>query len=263
MCYCEAMAVSPGTEPVALAASRLTLAPIPPRPPLTPWVPALASLALDLEQVPSASPTTDVGGVDDEAGAYLRALTSGDHDLSYVSVDEIVGTVVGLAVDPWPGVDERGRLVFPGSAVVESLEVDLRSLQKFLTDHRRWSAARRLCPSELIDEPVRIGDVYGMTVSAAKVGLRAARGRTSEPLPTLRVPGEHGVGVVELAGPFFGSTYGAVADLGLDARELARAAYYAAMAKELDPRRRADRATVQAASGAALQRLAEARPGGA
>lgn len=262
MCYCEAMAESPTTEPVALAASRLTLAAVPPRPPLTPWVPALASLALDLEQVASARRTADEAGVDDDAGAYLRALTSGDHGLSYVSVDELVGTVVGLAVDPWPGVDERGRLVFAGSAVVESLEVDLRLLEEFVTEHRRWSATRKLCPSELVDEPVRIGDVYGMTVRVAKAGLRTAKLERGGPLPTLRVPTEHEAGVVELAGLLFGSTHGAVADVGSDARELARAAYYAAMATELDPRRRADRAIVQAASGAALQRLAEARPGG-
>jgi hypothetical protein len=145
---------------------------------------------------------------------------------------------------------------------VESLEFELSLLQEFVTEHRRWSAARKLCPSALIDEPVRIGDVYGMTVRIVQARLRTARLEPSGPLPTLRVPTEHGAGVVELAGLFFGGTHGAVADVALDARELARAAYYAAMATELDPRRRADRAIVQAASGAALQRLAEGRPGG-
>ena len=195
--------------------------------------------------------------------ASTSALTSGDHGLSYVSVDEIVGMVVGLAVDPWPGVDERGRLVFAGSAEVVDLEFDLRLLEEFVTEHRRWSAARKLCPSELIDEPVRIGDVYGMTVAVAKPGLRAARLERSGQLPTLRVPTEHGAGVVELAGLFFGRTHGAVADVGSDARDVARAAYYAAMATELDTRRRTDRVIIRSASGAALRRLAEARQGGA
>lgn len=253
--------MAPAAEPVALAASRLTLAPTAPRSPTTPWVPALASLALDRERTASAPGGAGGAGADEEAGAYLRALASGDHDLSYVSVDEIVGTVVGLAVDPWPGVDERGRLVFAGAALVQSLEVDLGASQEFVTEHRRWSAARNISPPELIDEPVRIGDVFGMSVRVAKGGLRAARLERGGPLPALRVPTEQGAGAVELAGLSFGGAHGAVADVGFDARELSRVAYYAAMATELDPQRRADRATAQAASGAALARLAEPRPG--
>jgi hypothetical protein len=256
------MAESPTSEPAALAASRLTLAPVPPLSPLRPWVPALASLAVNLGQMQSAGVAPGEPGSDDEAGAYLRALTAGDHGLSYVSVDELVGAVVGLAVDPWPGIDDRGRLVFAGSAVVDSLEVELGLLQEFVNEHRQWSAARNICPPELVGEPVRIGDVYGMRVTVASARLRTARLERSGPLATLRVPSEHGAGVVELAGLNFGTTHGAVADLGFDARELSRTAYYAAMATELDPRRRADRAIVQAASASALDRLGKALEAG-
>jgi hypothetical protein len=216
---------------------------------------------LNLGPVESTGRVADDARLDDEAGAYLRVLTAGEHALSYVTVDDLVGTVAGLAVDPWPSVDERGRLVFAASAVVESLDIDLGLLQAFVTEHRQWSTARRLCPSELIDEPVRIGDVYGTTVTGIKAGLRAARLERSGPLPTLRIPTEHPAGVVEFAGLHFGTTHGAVVDVSCDARELARAAYYAAMAIELDPGRLADRAVVQAASSAALERLTEARPG--
>jgi hypothetical protein len=255
------MAESPRTEPATLATSRLTLAPLPQRPRLRAWVPALVSLALDPGDANSQN-ASDETGADDEARDYLLEITGGDHDLSYVSVDELVGTVVGLAVDPWPGVDERGRLVFAGSAVVDSLEVDLGLLQTFVTEHRRWSAGLGLCPSELVDEPLRIGDVYGITVTIRKGRRGAARIRRVGPLPTLCVPNEHGTGVVELAGLYRGSTHCAMTDVGFDARELARVAYYAAMATELDPRRRADRAIVEATTGALLDRMGKARPGG-
>jgi hypothetical protein len=59
---------------------------------------------------------------EDESATPLRPWTPpcvpqdllDDHArLSYVVVDEIVGDTVTLAVAPWPGSDEHGRVRFP------------------------------------------------------------------------------------------------------------------------------------------------------
>lgn len=252
MCYRGAMAEGPSTELVVLAGSRLVLAAVTPRSAVRPWVPALASLASELNQRSTA------GDIHGEAAAYLHALTNPPHGLSYVTLDELVGTVVGLAVDPWPGVDMRGRLVFGDPAPVDTVEVDLELLQEFVAAHRRWLAERALCPAELVDQSVCIGDVYGLTVTVTTGGRRAARLDDDGPLPKLRVPAEQPRKMIEVAGLVFEDNQGALADIGWDARELAKTAYYAAMAVEANIEKPVDRAIMVTATDAAMERLTEA-----
>lgn len=253
MCYRGGMAEAPSTEPVVLAQSRLVLAPVTARRAVRPWVPALASLALS--QLNQASTEDDTQS---EAAAYLHALTNPPHGLSYVTLDELVGTVVGLAVDPWPGVDERGRLVFGDLAPVDSVEVDLELLEEFVAAHRRWLAERALCPAELVDQSVCIGDVYGLAVTATTGGRRTPTLDRDGPLPKLRVPGERPRTTIEFAGLVFMGNQGALAEICWDARELAKTAYYAAMAAEADIGRPTDRAVMKTASDAAMKRLTAA-----
>lgn len=252
MCYRGAMAKAPSTEPVVLGESRLVLSPVTSRSAVRPWVPALASLASQLNQWSTA------GHMQREAAAYLHTLINPPHGLSYVTLDELVGTVVGLAVDPWPGVDERGRLLFGDPAPVDSVEVDLELLQDFVAAHRRWLAERALCPAELVDQSVCIGDVYGLTVTVTTGGRRAARLDKDGPLPKLRVPAEQPRKMIELAGLAFEDNQGALAEIGWDARELAKTAYYAAMAAEVDMEKPTDRAIIGTASDAAMERLTAA-----
>src|SRR5215212_5201559 len=95
--------------------------------------------------------------------------------LRYMFVDEIVGPVVGLALYEWPGVDEKGRLRFRGSA--QLLGAGTADLQHFLVTHRR--------PKDAVVRPVRIGDVFGVDVNSdalASVGEVLEEQRRLEPL---------------------------------------------------------------------------------
>jgi hypothetical protein len=66
--------------------------------------------------------------------------------LSYIVVDEIEGGMVGLAVSEWPRTDERGRLRFDSSPVL--LGAERSALEAFLERYRQPS------------RPLRIGDVF-------------------------------------------------------------------------------------------------------
>ena len=54
--------------------------------------------------------------------------------LSYVVVEEIVGSVAGLSVSPWPGADRRGRLRFPVENDPVEIAVDVDAFCEFLNE---------------------------------------------------------------------------------------------------------------------------------
>ena len=128
-------------------------------------------------------------------------------DLTYVVVDEIVGTSVGLALSPWPTLDEQGRLRF-SDETPKTLGADLAALETFLAHHR--------LPRELAARPLRIGDVFAVRTiesALAPVEEELARPRRLEPLLApeawIQPP---------------------VDDVTADAREAAKRSFYAAVA---------------------------------
>ena len=78
-------------------------------------------------------------------------------DLSYVVVDEIVGTTAELAVTTWPQLDERGRLRFPGE---EPLTVRARA-----EDLREYLSG----PDAAAGRAVRMGDVLAARVDRERL----------------------------------------------------------------------------------------------
>jgi hypothetical protein len=133
-------------------------------------------------------------------------------ELLYVVVDELEGPSVGLAVSWWPRVDESGRVRFPDGAWM--LGADRQTFERFLAGHRR--------PRELADRPLRIGDVFA--VRAIRDALDRLREELEEqrrlepfldPADWLRPP---------------------VYDITSDAREAAKASFYAAVTPTLGPR---------------------------
>jgi hypothetical protein len=121
-----------------------------------------------------------------------------------VVVDEIESDFVGLSISPWPTLDEWGRLRF-GLARARSLGTHRAELQRFLGRHR--------LPQKGADRPIRIGDVFAVSV---KEPVRV--NRIVAPGTWIRPP---------------------VYDISADARDAAKASFYSAVAPTLDPKTRA------------------------
>jgi hypothetical protein len=119
--------------------------------------------------------------------------------LSYLVVDEIVGGAVDVSVSPWPGVDERGRLVFPEEPA-RTARAEAEALRRFLA---------RDMPGR---GPLRMGDAFAARVSRS--GLKEAGERLTSPSVWLRRP---------------------VHDLRAPARDKAKEAFFAAVAPTLTP----------------------------
>jgi hypothetical protein len=147
--------------------------------------------------------------------------------LFYVVVDEMDERSVRLSVSPWPVVDKYGRLRF--HLLGETLQVGAprRALQLFLNTHR--------LPSKGAKRPLRIGDVF------------AVRGKGSIPATDFPRPEDW------MQVP--------VHDITADAREAAKASFYAAVAPTLRPQ--LDRAVIALAQAAPPPHRSRPRPRGA
>ena len=119
--------------------------------------------------------------------------------LSYLVVDEIVGDAVDVSVSPWPGVDDRGRLVFPDEPA-RTARAEAEPLRRYL--------ARDL-PGRA---PLRMGDAFAARVSPS--GLKEAEKHLLAPSAWLRRP---------------------VHDLRAPARDKAKEAFFAAVTPTLTP----------------------------
>jgi hypothetical protein len=131
--------------------------------------------------------------------------------LFYLVVDEIVGGSLGLVLSDWPEVDEQGRLRFDGTPVM--LGAEREALQSFLSEHR--------LPGALAQRPLRIGDAFAVRVirdALAEVSDELAAQTRLEPLlPPAKW----------IEPPVY--------DVSAEAREAAKAAFYAAVTPTLGP----------------------------
>lgn len=167
----------------------------------------------------STSPLSSRSWVPDELAALApdrrAALVSW-----YVAVDDHDEDTTVLSAAPWPSLDDRHRLAF-SRALSKEHHVAAEALQRFLEENRC-----RVTPDGLLavaiagDErefrrrPVRVGDVFAFSDAA----LRKLLGRE-----------------IAAADPLV------VIDVTASAREAAKIAFYAAAARPINPRRRADR----------------------
>jgi hypothetical protein len=133
-------------------------------------------------------------------------------DLLYVVVDEMVDTAVGLRVSPWPWIDSRGRVRFPRDGTRAEIGMGLRALHAFVARHRRVDGRRPgNYPEPLRRRRLAIGDVFALR-----------RAPTAPWPPPDDTPPE-----AWIAPPVW--------DLTAHARELAKAAFYAAVAPTVGP----------------------------
>ena len=163
------------------------------------WLPSLAFLAYQL---------TDRS----DARAALDELATRRDQLRYAVVEERTDAVIGLTLQPWPLLDEAGRLRFPIGS--DPLQVDVGApelIDLVRAGRRRWHEFG-LLPAELVERPIQIGDVYAVAVGAAGGGeAPPAIGG----LAASAAEGWAGVPVV---------------DITWDAREAGKLAHYAAAA---------------------------------
>ncbi len=122
--------------------------------------------------------------------------------LNYLVVDEIEGSMVGLAVSDWPQTDEKGRLRFPSPPVL--LGAELEAFERFIDRNRE-------------PRPLRIGDVFAARTRSAE--LRDA----DEAEPRL----EPVLDPEQWIEP-------PVHDITADAREAAKVSFYSAVAPVLE-----------------------------
>ena len=90
------------------------------------------------------------------SAVHPAAVPEDRRHFSYVVIDEIESSFVGLSVSPWPVVDEVGRLRFgPGRS--RSVGASRSELERFLGRHR--------LPRRGARRPIRIGDVFAVAVT--------------------------------------------------------------------------------------------------
>jgi hypothetical protein len=132
-------------------------------------------------------------------------------DFHYLLVEELFQSLVGVALSSWPQVDEQGRLRFPAEEPL-TFAVDRASLERYLAKRR---------PRSLRKRALRIGDVFAVKVDPA--GLRAVADQLEQ--RTQLEPVLH-------ASEFLRRP---VYDVTADAREVAKASFYAAVSGRLSP----------------------------
>jgi hypothetical protein len=110
------------------------------------------ALVAPADEGPPVTGATDVRRPWLPAGLRAHGLTQDDvATLTYVLIDEIVGSSVTLALSSWPWADARGRLRFAIDDTTRGVAVDLAALERAL--YRGW-----------LRRSPRVGDVFGARV---------------------------------------------------------------------------------------------------
>jgi hypothetical protein len=176
-----------------------------PRAPTGPtwWLPSLAYLAHS--------------SAGDEARAALDRFAAHRHELSYAVVEEQTDTVIGLTIQPWPIVDDEGRLRFPIRTDPLQVDVPGRELTEILNRSRRWWSELGLLQEELIERAIHLGDVYAVVVTD-RPGPDSVAVHSDDGSECYLGPLESDSGTVPIV------------DITWDAREAGKLAHYAAAA---------------------------------
>lgn len=116
------------------------------------WLPSLAYLAY--QSIDRA-----------DARAALDEFASRRDELGYAVIEERTDDVIGFSIQPWPLLDDSGRLRFPIETDPIQLEVADANLAALLSTHRQRWHELGLLQEELVERRVQIGDAYAVVVS--------------------------------------------------------------------------------------------------
>ena len=132
-------------------------------------------------------------------------------NVSYIVIDEIVGDAVDVSISSWPDLDERGRLRFAEDEPPRTVRASAAALEEFLSkiDFRSANWPRS----------IRMGDVFAARIRTRKLRALENEGETfgAPPAPS-----------VWLTPPVY--------DITAQARDKAKAAFYAAVTPTLQPK---------------------------
>jgi hypothetical protein len=123
--------------------------------------------------------------------------------VEYVVVDELEEQVAVLVIEPWPSVDERGRLRFESPDQRSTVEADAEPLQHLLLERKSVEQLSEEQRVAFVSRPLRVGDVFCAVIDRAALAAGA-----DSPRQWLRAP---------------------VIDVTAEARDAARAQYFAAV----------------------------------
>jgi hypothetical protein len=129
---------------------------------------------------------------------------------SYIVVDEIVRPTAVLAVTEWPRVDDQGRVRFKHEERARLVRVELDELAERLAEERT----------------VRVGDVYAAVVKEKKLADPESEQEAEHLAHDRAAPLDWLVGKLE--------------NVTVEARDVAKAALYSAVAPVLDHREAAE-----------------------
>ncbi len=143
----------------------------------------------------------------EDAPVPLTALV----EMAYIVVEELLEETVSLTVSQWPGVDERGRLVFAGRT--DAVFVNRNAFQQMLRSQRQVGQQIEITSDRaraIRERPVEVGDVF-----AARLAPRRRGRRPADPAQLFD---------------------GSVIDISAQAREAAKTSFLAAVTPTLAPR---------------------------
>lgn len=174
------------------------------------WLPSLTYLAYQTAE-------------QSETRAVLDEFASRRDELGYAVVEEQTDAVIGLSIQPWPLVDDQGRLRFPIAADPVQLDVAESDLARLLSGHRQRWHELGLLPEGLLERRVQLGDALALRVADEPdpSGIRALK----HPDDTH----QRSIGGL-LARDATGSVSVPIVDVTWDAREAGKLAHYAAAA---------------------------------
>lgn len=149
--------------------------------------------------------------LEDEIRAVHPSIWASSDNVEYVVVDEIEEDVATLVIEPWPEVDERGRLDFSGSERRQDVEVERQAFAQLLEDRVAPGPLTAAQLEVFITRPLRVGDVLCAVIDRVELASHP-----DSPARWLQRP---------------------VVDVSVEAREAAKTQYFAAVGPVLGPER--------------------------
>ncbi len=91
-------------------------------------------------------------------------------DVEYVVVDEIEEDVATLVIEPWPDLDQRGRLTFSGSELRRDVQLERQQFERLLQNRVAPGQLTAVQVEAFASRPLRVGDVFCAVIDRALMG---------------------------------------------------------------------------------------------
>lgn len=92
--------------------------------------------------------------------------------VEYIVIDELEEGVAVMLIEPWPFLDERGRLRFQRPDQRVSVDINVEVLQRLLTNRVPVGELTPEQRAAFVRRPLRVGDVFCTIVDRAALNTR-------------------------------------------------------------------------------------------